>query len=125
MGYNITIDHNNKLFIYRHTGIISKEDIGVAWQELLQKEEFTMGKYNMLTDYRDAKYNMATGDIDEMTRFLKNLKGILFKKKQALVVKDKVTTAFSMLFESMVVSEVGFEVQVFSSIDSAKKWLTR
>jgi hypothetical protein len=125
MNYSIEIDHDKKIFKYKHSGLITKDDIGQAWQEMLQTKEFTILKYNMLTDYSDAEYDMILTDVDEITTFLKGLKEILHKKKQALVVNDPVTTAFSLLFENQVVTEVGFNVKVFNSVESALVWLEK
>lgn len=123
MDYTLKIDHNNKLIRYKHNGDISKADIGMAWQELLQMEEFTQKKYDLLTDYTDVRFIMKDTEVTEITMFLSTLKPILKGKKQALVLSEPMSTALSMLFAGEVVKEVGFIVEVFSTIKGAISWI--
>jgi hypothetical protein len=114
MSYSINTDHQNRVIHYKHTGLIAKDDIGMAWQEFLQMKEFTDLKYDLLSDYSDAKFNMNVRDIDEITGFLARLKPILDGKKQALIMTEPMTIALSLLFEGDVNEQVGFIVKVFS-----------
>lgn len=82
MEYTLKIDHENKLIHYKHNGNITKADIGMAWEELLQMEEFTQKNYDMLTDYSEAKFVMKDDEITEITMFLSTLKSILKGKNK-------------------------------------------
>jgi len=123
MDYTLRIDHDNKLIHYKHYGDITKEDIGLAWQELLKLDEFVQMQYNLLTDYREAKFLMKENEVGEITMFLSQLKPILNGKKQALLLSEPLSTALSMLFVGEVVKEVGFIVEVFSTMKAALRWI--
>jgi hypothetical protein len=123
MSYSINTDHQNRIIHYRHSGFIGKDEIGMAWQEFLQMKEFTELKYNLLSDYTDAKFNMNIKDIDEITGFLARLKPILDGKKQALIMTEPMTTALSLLFEGDVNEQVGFIVKVFSEKEAGLNWI--
>lgn len=123
MDYKIEIDHQNKIIHYKHSGLINKEEIGAAWSEFLQLKEFTSQKYNLLSDYSKATFNMMVGDIDLIANFLLTLKEILNGKKQALVILESKSTAISLLFEGEVNLKIGFKVRTFSSKNEALKWL--
>lgn len=123
MNYTINTDHENKLIHYKHTSDITKEDIGLAWQELLQMKEFTQMKYNLVSDYTEARFLMKEKEVNEITMFLSTLKPILNGKKQALVLREPLSTALSMLFVGEVVEKVGFKVEVFSTMKGAICWI--
>lgn len=123
MGFNIEVNHDDRLVLYTHTGTLRREDIGQAWEEFLQLEEFTREGYNLLSDYSGAKFDARDEDIDFITGYLIKLKEILTGKKQALLVEDPESTALSMMFEGRVVEEVGFLVKVFSTRKAAYSWL--
>lgn len=123
MKYTININHKLKLIEYKHSGLIYAEDIGEAWTELLALQEFTNLKYNLLSDYRNGKFQFQPELLDEIVNYMKNIEMIVRGKKQALIVDDPLSVAKSMLFENEVYKNVGFNVQVFSTKKSALRWL--
>lgn len=123
MNFNIELDHTTRIILYRHKGLLRKKEIGEAWQELLKINEFTVGKYNLLSDYLEAQFRLGTNDVQLISNFLFSLKDILKDKKQALVVQDPKSTAISMLFEMDVIEKVGFLVKTFSTRNAALIWL--
>lgn len=123
MGYKIQIEHDNKIIYYRHSGEITANDIGMAWQELMRLEDFTKKKYNLLSDYREARFLISDNDVSAICDFLYNLKDILNNKKQALVITEPLSTAISILFTGEVNDRVGFDVKVFSTIKAASNWV--
>jgi len=124
MKYSINIDHDLKIIRYKHSGVIAAEDIGQAWQEFLSLDEFTQEKYNLLSDYRNAKFDFSYRKISEIVNFMVNIKDIVKGKRQALIVDDPHATAGSMLFEASVYKEVGFIIQVFTTENAALRWLS-
>ncbi len=123
MKYSISIDHDNRIIRYKHSGSISKQDIGEAWTEFLGMEEFTHKKYNLLSDYSDGKFEISISELDEIIDFLSDLKNIINGKKQAFIVNDPYSTAASLLFEADVIQKVGFIVKPFSTEAAALRWL--
>jgi hypothetical protein len=123
MKYSITIDHNLELIRYSHSGLIPAEDIGEAWKDLLGLSEFTSLKYNLLSDYRNGKFQFQPEFVDEIVQYMEKIEMIVRGKKQALIVDDSNSAAISMIFENDVYQKVGFQVQVFTTESSALRWL--
>jgi hypothetical protein len=123
MKYSISIDHDLKLIRYRHAGLIYAGDIEEAWFDFLSYKEFTEEKYNLFSDYRSGKFEIALDFLPEIIVFMKKIEPVVRGKKQALLVDEPYSVAASMLFEDEVNKEVGFNVQVFSTEDAALKWL--
>ena len=124
-NFAVDTDHELKLIRYKHSGLISANDIGEAWQYFLSLEEFTALKYNLLSDYRDGKFIIPAEFVHEIVQYMERIAFIVEGKKQALIVKDFHSVAVSMLFENEVYDKVGFKVQTFSTEKSALDWLCR
>ncbi|MEZ5070764.1 MAG: hypothetical protein R2751_07305 [Bacteroidales bacterium] len=124
MSYFIQTDHELKLIRYAHAGILRVNDIGKAWEDFLHMEEFTLGRYNLLSDYRMARFDASKEDVEFILSFMYGIRDIVRGKKQALLLNDPASTALSMLFESRVNKEVGFVVKLFFTEKSALDWLT-
>ncbi|SMO67129.1 SpoIIAA-like [Saccharicrinis carchari] len=123
MKFSISVDHDLRIVRYTHSGLITKEDIGEAWAELLTMKEFTQLNYNLLSDYRKGKFEIPLDALPEIIEFLHTVKHVVQAKKQALIVNDPYSVAASILFLEKVGKETGFEVQVFSTKVSALNWL--
>ncbi|MDD2635079.1 MAG: hypothetical protein PHW82_06225 [Bacteroidales bacterium] len=123
MTYEIIIDHNLKIIRYKHEGIIVADDIGAAWLELLQISEFTNDKYNLLSDYRNSRFDISIPEMEIIIEYLGNLNQVLRGKKQSLLVDNVNSTALSLLFENSVNAKIGFMVQVFTGEQAAINWL--
>jgi len=124
MKYLIVTDHELKLIKYKQSGTICSEDIGEAWREFLTFPEFTILKYNLLSDYRNGKFQIPIAQIPDIINYLLKIEMILRGKKQALIVDEPYSVAASMIFEDEVNKKVGFNVQVFTTERAALKWLS-
>lgn len=125
MNYSINIDHASKIIRYKHSGKLKADDIELAWREFLAMKEFTELKYNLLSDYRNAEFDIPVDFLPELIEFMRNIRPIVEGKKQSLIVSGPFTTAASMLFETEVNIEVGFLVKVFSTESKALEWLLK
>lgn len=124
MNYSIEIDHKNQFKKYTHSGIITADDIGFVWEnELLARKEFTELKYNLLTDYREAKFDIPISLFQEIVDFMQAIKSIIKGKKQSNIVDDPYSTAATVIFENRVITQVGFLVKVFNTEEAALLWL--
>lgn len=123
MKYTIKINHELKLIEYKHSGIIYADDIGEAWKEFLALQEFTELKFNLLSDYRNGKFQFQPEFVNEIVNYMEKIEIIVRGKKQALIVDDPLSVAESILFENDVNKKVGFNVRVFSTEKSALSWL--
>jgi hypothetical protein len=81
MGFTVDINYHDNLILYKHKGFLKIEEIGEAWQELLKLKEFTELKYNLLSDYSDAKSDFGEEDVQLITDFFFSIKEILKDKK--------------------------------------------
>lgn len=125
MNYTISVDDNMKIIRYKHTGIIKAEEVESAWYEFLKLREFTELRYNLLSDYRGARFDIPLVFADAIVDFMRNIESVVRGKKQSLIVDDPYSTAASMLFEGKVNLEVGFLVRVFSTEEPAIEWLIK
>lgn len=124
MSYTIEINHEQKYIHYSHSGLIERVRLGAAWAELLTLKEFTDLNYNLLSDYRGAKFNFSPTETDVITEFLLSIKHILNGKKQSVMIDDPYSTAVSLMFENKLNIEIGFYVRVFSTESAALSWIT-
>lgn len=123
MKYSINIDHELRLIRYTHSGLIYVEDIGEAWKEFLSLQEFTDLKYNLLSDFRGGKFQIADTFVTEITNYMQRIETIVKSKKQALITDDPYSVAISMIFADDVYKKVEFNVKVFTTETAALRWL--
>lgn len=124
MKYTIHIEHELRLVRYTHAGIIKADEIGEAWKELLTMKEFTLLKYNLLSDYSMAKLEFGREIIPELVGFMRTIEMVVKGKKQALIIDEPYAVAASMIFENKVYAEIGFKIKVFSTETAALHWLS-
>ena len=124
MKYSISIENELRIIRYKHSGLINDEEIGAAWEDLLNIQEFTQKKYNLLSDYRGGEFQMPIEYLSKILEFMRTIEHIVRRKKQALIVDNPYSVATSMLFEGSVYKEVGFIVKVFSTESAALEWLS-
>lgn len=122
MSFTLEIDHLHQIIRYQHQGSLQVEDIGCAWEELVQLEEFTKKGYNLLSDYRDASFDFAMDNIDIIVNILEQMP-FLREKKQAIIINDPYSTAGSLVFEEQVYQETGFIVKTFTTAKAAFEWV--
>ena len=123
MKYSIAIDNELKLIRYKHSGIIIAKDIEEAWFEFLSFQEFTVLNYNLLSDYRNGKFQIPINFLPEIISFMLKIESVVRGKKQALIVDEPYSVAASMLFKNEVNKKVGFIVQVFTTETAALQWM--
>jgi len=121
--YNFEINTDLKLIHYSHSGMIPLEELGEAWKELLQINEFVNLDYNLLSDYRNGDFNFQVLEVDMIWEFLESIKHILNGKKEAVITDKPFSTAISILFEHKILLKIGFNVKVFSTEEAALLWL--
>lgn len=125
MKYSITVDKKSKIIYYRHTGIIKKEDLGMAWEEFLKMKEFAELGYNLCSDYRNSTFSVQVNDINEVCDLMVSFKPFIEGKKQSLILDNGYSTALSVLFVERVYARTGFQVKIFSTKDAAVRWLLK
>jgi len=122
-NYSITIDHEKKYIHYSHKGKISRKEIGDVWIELLNTSEFSKGKYNLLSDYRDGIFDFDIKSVEVIEDFLKANQVVLNGKKNAVIVRNPEETVIAMLFENKMQIEINYYVKTFSTLDAAIRFL--
>lgn len=121
--FSIEADHELKIIRYKHSGILDYDEIGKAWQQFLSMKEFTEQGYHLLSDYREAVFDMHLDEADRIVDFMRGIRPIVDGKKQSLIVRDPYSTAGAILFQESVTKEIGFNVKTFSSEEAALQWL--
>ncbi|MCB1175050.1 MAG: hypothetical protein KDK39_15865 [Leptospiraceae bacterium] len=125
MSFSIKINHGDRIIVYVHQGSITKEDIGAAWVELLALPEFSAGGYHLLSDYRQAEFQITPAEVHAISDYLAGIAEILNGKRQAILVHDPHDTAITYLFSAEVLQRIGFIVKAFSTEAAALHWLSR
>jgi adenine/guanine phosphoribosyltransferase-like PRPP-binding protein len=126
MKYTVDIDHELKIIRYAHSGIIQAEEIAYVWgNEFLKMKEFTELKYDLYSDYSNAKFDIPVEFLPELMEFMESIKPIIKGKKQSIIVDDPYSTAASLLFENEANKEIGFLVKVFNTKNAALEWLIK
>ena len=123
INYLIEIDHDKMVVKYSHIGVITKEDIGSAWECFLELEEFTKLGYNLLSDYRNSTFDIGIGEVDTVCESMVSFKPFIEGKKQSMILDDGYSTAISVLFADRIYGKTGFRVKIFSTENAALKWL--
>ena len=123
MKYSISIDHELRLIRYKHSGLINAEDFYKTWQKFLTIPEFTVLKYNLLSDYGNGKLKIPIEYLSVIIDFMQTIEEIVRGKKQALIVSEPYSVAISMLFAYKANAKAGFNVQVFTTEKAALEWL--
>lgn len=123
MSYLIKLNHENKYVHYSHTGIIERKEIGEVWEKLLDMDEFTQNKYNLLSDYRGAKFNFDVFEIDVIEFFLESIKIVLDGKRNAVIVEKPHEAVISMMIENKINKKINFHVKIFSTEEAAIRFL--
>jgi hypothetical protein len=124
MSFTINIDTNRKIVFYKHSGVISKPDLDKAWDQLLCMKEFSKLNYNLFTDYSNGKFKFQLETVKEIANIVKTLNPILKGKKQAMILKDPISTAGAVLFTKITSRETDFKIKIFSTEKAALNWLT-
>ena len=122
MSYTIEIDHQHHLIRYTHRGCLQVEDIGQAWDELVQIEAFTHQGYHLLSDYSKASFDFSIDNVGIIINILQQMP-FLVGKKQAIITLDPYSTAGALIFENEVYNKIGFMVKTFSTLKAATHWI--
>ena len=85
--------------------------------------EFTVLKYNLLSDYGNGKLKIPIEYLSVIIDFMQTIEEIVRGKKQALIVSEPYSVAISMLFAYKANAKAGFNVQVFTTEKAALEWL--
>lgn len=119
MGYKLTVLDALKIIEYRHTGKITRDEMGNAWLELLKLKEFTELQYNLLADLTEGTMAFTIEEMEPIEEFLLSIRDVLDEKRMAVLVNDPHDTVISMLFEKKTFREIGFSIRTFSTRQAA------
>ncbi|KAF0128403.1 MAG: hypothetical protein FD155_3275 [Bacteroidetes bacterium] len=123
MNHSFEINHEKKYIHYRHSGTIERQDVRRAWEQLILMPEFSRENYNLISDYRDAKFAFTTKDIPIVDSFLISLKDILKDKRNAVIVDGPNETLFSLMYETTASKKLDFHIKTFTTLESAINFL--
>ncbi len=85
--------------------------------------EFCRENYNLISDYRDARFAFSIKDKPIVDAFLEFLKDILKDKRNAVIVDGPNETLFSLMFENTANKKLNFNIKTFTTLESAINFL--
>ncbi len=125
MSYTIHSDKNLKIIKHKLIGDLDESNLGKAWEKIVQMEEFRKFGYNVLSDYREAKFKFTIKETDILDDIISNYKTLLDGKKGAVIVNVPLYTAISVLISEKFRNVPNYKVKIFSTEEAAIEWLTK
>jgi len=120
---SLDIDDDLKLVIHKHIGDVTPTSLANAWLTFMQTRAFKEMGYNLLSDYRDAKFTFILEELVTARGYLKRNRPILQGKKEAIITNEPYTTAVSALFERYAKEDAGLELRIFVTESAALRWI--
>jgi len=118
MAYRVSCSKGFGFIVYRHKGIIAKEAMRAAWQDILNHNEFTHNGYNVLADLREGTFDFSVEELDVIMDFLASIQRTLKGKRMAVIVDKPKETVISMLFEHPAHKQFGFRIKTFTTLEA-------
>lgn len=125
MGYCISVLKNESVIVCNHRGTIERDELGAAWQAILNKAEFSELDYNLLADIRETTITSSEEELLSMLDFLNSFRAILTGKRLALIADSPQVTALSMLFEHHIPNDLGMLTKTFSTPEAALRFVKK
>jgi len=125
MAYNISVSKDSKIIICNHRGIIDRDELGTAWQEILNQPEFLELNYNFLTDIRETTIDLPVEELLSTIDVLNSFEYTLNGKRMAFVANTPITTVLTMLFEYRMPKDLGMLTKTFSTQEAALNFVKK
>ena len=119
MNHKIICTEENNYIIRVFHGTLSFSDIFSSWEYLIEEKLKKHNYIRVINNFRDAKLNMSTDDIEQLMKLLKNNFKLFVKLKLAVIT----TSPDNIIFPLLAQRNSPFNIQVFSTISAAKKWM--
>ena len=119
MNYEITCTEENNYIIRVFHGTLSISDIFSSWEYLIEEKLKRNNYIGVINDFSDSKLNMSTNDIEQLMKLLKNNFKIFVKLKLAVIT----TSPGNIIFPLLAQRNSPFNIQAFSTVSAAKKWM--
>ncbi len=120
----IELNYYNKLDIFHEhfVGSFSIDDLISHYKSVGLNKQFPR-KFNVIVDYTQAEFIFNINDLDRLgeavSQYIKNYQYV----KAAILHSKPYEQAISMMFEELVKNIPNFYTEIFSTKESAIKWL--
>ena len=124
MRYEITFDKNESFVAIHTSGELNGEGHRLLLRELITHPKWKAGM-DVLVDHRAASLATTTlHDIQLVSLSVKELKNYLGSGGRcAIILSDDAEFTKVAMWKVMTAPEVGFKIELFDSLEDAKKWL--
>ncbi len=123
MAYLINLDKEQKIILYKVSGVIKKGDVGIAWEKIFNMPEFFRLGYDILADYSEAEFKFSISDTKVLDPVLNASSSKVPGKKIAAIANMPYTTAVTMIVQGKFHADLGYNTRIFSTKEAAMKWL--
>jgi hypothetical protein len=120
---SLDLDDERKLVIIKHIGDVTFASLAHGWLTLLHTKAFKDKGYNLLSDYRGAKFTFKLNELIVARKFMKDFKTVLKGKKVAVITDEPYITAISTLFEIYAYEDAELILKIFATEKAALKWV--
>lgn len=122
MPIQADIDHPKRLITETYTGAIRLEDILASKKEQLEGDPLV--GYSLIVDMSHARLLMELDDLQQLVDYFRAFKPYIQNTRVALVSGTASETAISYMYRELVNSgNLGFEVNVFTTLKAAQSWV--
>lgn len=120
---SLDIIDNLGVVVHQYKGTVTPKELGNAWNTFMHLKVFRENKYDLISNYGNARFDFKIEDLEIAKKFLRKHRQTLIGKREAIVTNDPYTVALCVLFKHHAEREAGLTVNIFSSEEGALKWL--
>ncbi len=118
---NLSFDYQENILNVKPLGSINLVDILNGYENLINNKSLPK-ELKILVDYRETVINISEDELPFIIEKVEILLENFISIKQAIIHDNPKSTAFAMLISLHIKSEK-YRLQIFSTIESAKRWL--
>lgn len=119
MGFKVDYSEEKKYIVRNIQGRLSPSDLISSWEYLIEEKLKKQHFLGVITVYSDVELEMELDDFDHLLDLLKKNSDLLKNLKIAIVMETHINRVFPLL--TLRYSQ--FNIQSFSNLEAAKKWI--
>ncbi len=119
MDYKVEYIQKDNYLIRRFTGEIDFPAILKSWQYLVEHDLGDHKHIGVINDFSNVKMNLEMEELEQMINFFKLNSEIFATLKIAVIM----STPKNMVFPMFAKKISTFNIQAFSTMESAEKWM--
>lgn len=119
MEYNVEYIEKSVYLIRKFTGEIDFKAILSSWQYLVENDLGNKKYVGIINDFSGVEMNLEMEELEQMMNFFRLNSDIFATLKLAVIM----TTPKNMVFPMFAQRISTFNIQAFSSLQSAERWM--